>query len=364
MKNYKMPQILSAVCAVALLAFCALSFFAPFPATLARSDRERYFCVWQNGDTGEESYYSAFRCLVRFDGENVVVERDGQTGYISVGEEARRYADVMRGGRLNELLSLDLSALRALERAALAHTYAAALWYADGDYFALYERGVQRTECYGASVLSLLSGEPQRFEIERTGARAVTVHPDCTLTGNALRGTFVREISALPPYFTENGVLYRETPSGIRMIAAAPRTAVTAAGHAFADEGALLPCLQIEEVTLPFCGSDLSGKGDDYRGEFAHLFAVNREYAVPATLKKITITGGRLIAHAFYACDAVEEINCCGMDWREIHSEAFVDCNSLNLLHTPRRSVVLPFADYRAQRLPCGCTLYEKEGEV
>lgn len=364
MKNYTLPQIVSIVCTVVLSALCALSFFVPFSATLVRSEREGYVCVWQDGGTSEESYYSAFACLSGYDDGKIVLERDGKTGYIPVGEEARESEGVLREGNLNELLSVDLSSFRALERAALARAYAATAWYVDGEWFALSEHGVRRTQTGEASVLVVLSGEPKRAEIERTGAREIVVHENGGVTGEALRGTLVQKITALPPYFMQDGVLYRATPSGVRVVAALPQKTITIVQNQFADEGALLPCTQVEEVIIPFCGSDLSGKGDDYRGEFAHLFAVNREYAVPDTLKKITVSGGRLVSHAFYGCLSVEEIVCCGMDWRAIDKTAFVDCQSLRTLHTPRYSLTLPFENYRSQRLPCGCMLYEREEEV
>ena len=360
MKNYKLWQTLTCIGAAALLFACVLSFFAPFPRTVLRSERSVYECAWENGGKSQETYSSAFAALSHFDGETTVIERGGVTGYIAADEEACRCGRILHEGKLNDLLSLDFSALDRLHRAALARTYAQTVWYADGEYFAWNGNGIKRTDRYGASVLSVLAGEPKQSEIERTGARIVKLHGDGRLTGKALRATLTERIEAFEPYVCENGVLYKKTPSGIRLIAALPSKTATIAGNAFADEGALLPCTKIEEVAVPFCGSDLSGTGEDYRGEFAHLFAVNREYAVPDTLRKITVTGGGLIAHAFYGCEAVKEIDCCSVKPDKIDLHAFADCAALETLHAPREDLVLPSGQFDTRRLACGCTMYER----
>ena len=127
----------------------------------------------------------------------------------------------------------------------------------------------------------------------------------------------------------------------------------------FADEGALLPCEQLEEVEIPFAGSAQSSAGTLYRGEFAHLFSTGAEYCVPVTLKRVRVKGGYLISHAFYACKFVEEIDACGVSARDIERDAFADCISLKLLHTPRADVTLQ-GNFTKRLAPCGCTVYER----
>lgn len=196
MKNYKLWQTLTCIGAAALLFACVLSFFAPFPRTVLRSERSVYECAWENGGKSQETYSSAFAALSHFDGETTVIERGGVTGYIAADEEACRCGRILHEGKLNDLLSLDFSALDRLHRAALARTYAQTVWYADGEYFAWNGNGIKRTDRYGASVLSVLSGEPKQSEIERTGARIVKLHGDGRLTGKALRATLTERIEA------------------------------------------------------------------------------------------------------------------------------------------------------------------------
>ena len=88
MKNYKLWQTLTCIGAAALLFACVLSFFAPFPRTVLRSERSVYECAWENGGKSQETYSSAFAALSHFDGETTVIERGGVTGYIAADEES------------------------------------------------------------------------------------------------------------------------------------------------------------------------------------------------------------------------------------------------------------------------------------
>ena len=105
---------------IAVLFACVLSFFAPFPRTVLRSERGVYECAWENGGKSQETYSSAFAALSHFDGESTVIERGGVTGYIAADEEACRCGRILHAGKLSDLLTLDFSALDRLHRAALA----------------------------------------------------------------------------------------------------------------------------------------------------------------------------------------------------------------------------------------------------
>ena len=125
----------------------------------------------------------------------------------------------------------------------------------------------------------------------------------------------------------------------------------------FADVGALLACTDLEEVTVPFVGSSKTGAGSSFEGEFAYLFLNGARFEVPSSLKKITVTGGELIAFAFYGCSDVRYISACGLAAEDVSPQAFLGCSSLEQLHSPREDVLLS-GEFTQERLPCGCMLF------
>lgn len=360
MKKLSPASIVYTAVAAVLFLVCAVSVFLPFPHKAGSSLADTYECVWEDGTVTSESYYAACESLWGVENGFVVLEREGRRGKIACAE-LDRFHTLLTQGSLADLLSADFSALGALERAALVYVFSKVLYYADGEFFSFTGKELSRTETTRASVLSLLAGQPTQREITESLARTLWVHGECTLTGSALVGSYVENFVATAPYVSDGSLLFLDTAGGRRLVACVPGATVLAVtGNDFADEGALLACTALEELTIDFVGNDKSGSGSDYCGEFAHLFATNREYAIPRSLRKVTVTGGRIVTHAFYACGNVREIICCGLSYRDIDRYAFEDCTALEKLHAPRYDLVLADDRYDKTPAPCGCTLYER----
>ncbi len=90
-------------------------------------------------------------------------------------------------------------------------------------------------------------------------------------------------------------------------------------------------CSELEEITLPFVGAKAGvTAGDTYQYPFGYIFGTNSytgstrtqqyyygsslstttysDYYIPTSLKKVTITGGRLLYGAFYYCDELTSV--------------------------------------------------------
>lgn len=361
MTKWKILTVFYLLFAVILFSFCTLSFYTPLWRITGQARNDGYDCVWENGVKTLESYYAAYSALAGFDHSgNILLMKDGVYGCISSEQAARAYR-ILRYGTLAELLAFDGTRLNALERAALVRTFSGVLYYSEGDYFLFTGTHVQRTRQAQTDTLVLLSGTVSSSVIKNSFAKELGVSSDTIITARALVGTQVERIFACDPYYESGGALYLNTQGGVRLITALPLLkTLTVEGNDFSDEGALLPCEYLEEIALPFAGSARSGIGTEYRGEFAHLFSARSGYNVPPSLKKITVTGGKLISHAFYACFSVEEINACSVRAENIDKYAFIDCTALRVLHVPKENVVLPFKNYERKVAPCGCTVFER----
>ncbi len=357
--KYGMKSVRSALF-VLLALFWALLFFLPMPRSWAVGD-ETYRCVWADGTETEESYFSAYSDLVGMnDGGELVLGRGDLTGVIAASEACQSAFHVFENGGLGDLLQLNISAVTRLERAALYRRYQNRLWYAD-EYFAWSGEALQRTEAQRAETLVLLAGDMTATRLIETQAERLFLRADANFSASVVEGTAVKEVLAEQPYSSEGNTVCLSTPGGVRLLAGLPaaRTVTVPERVYFADEGALLPCTQLEAVEIPFAGSAQSSVGTLFRGEFAHLFSTGKEYRVPETLKRVRVKGGYLIAHAFYSCKYVEEIDACGVSVENIERDAFVDCTSLKLLHTPRENVRLQ-GNFTKHLAPCGCTIYER----
>lgn len=340
--------------------FWGLLFFLPMPRARAAGD-DMYRCVWADGTETEESYFSAYSSLVGMDdGGEIVLGRGERTGVVAAGEACRAAFRIFEEGGLADLLGLDISCVSRLERAALYRRYQSRLWYAD-EYFAWSGEEMQRAEAQRAETLVFLSGDMTATRLIETQAERLSLRAEATFTASVIAGTNVKEVIAEAPYFAEGNTVCLSTAGGVRLLAGLPsaRKVTVPENVYFADEGALLPCENLEEVEIPFAGSAKSSAGTLYRGEFAHLFSTGKEYRVPVTLKTVRVKGGYLISHAFYACKYVETIDACGVSARDIERDAFADCVSLKLLHTPRADVVLS-GNFTKHTAPCGCTVYER----
>ena len=360
-KRNKVFTVIYYAVVCALLLGCTLSLFlVPITGT-ASGNGEQYLCVWENGETSAETYASACRSLSRIDENgNIVLERDGREGIIF--SERLAYAEsVLLRGSLAELLSLEIESCNAIERAALARAFSDTVYYSEGDAFRFTQSGIVRTDNVQTKKLALVTSSLPLSLIRRSGAEEVLLYPQTIIKPQMFINSSVTNLIAREPYYVQNGVLYLKTVSGVRCVAALPSLKeVAIEGNDFADEGALLPCKNLEELTVSFAGNDKNTQGTLYRGELAHLFSSSGGYDVPTSLKRVKVTGGKLISHAFYACSGVEEIDLCGLDWKDVDRYAAVDCKQLKTLHTPRRAIALPEGEFERSDAPCGCVIYTR----
>lgn len=353
-------KIRSAVFVLLALFWSGLLFF-PMPRTVASGADERYLCVWEDGSRTEERYFTAYRDFAGTTEEGtILIGRNGMHGEIAAGDAFLRAVRVFDGGNLGELFAADISGVTRLERVALYRRYRGRLWYAD-EFFAWSGADMVPAELAKAEEIVLLSGSLSAKKIAEAGVAALDLRAEAEFSADTLRGTHVGSVTAEAPYSSSGNAVCLSTPGGVRLLAGVPRAERVEVPREvyFADEGALLPCERIEEVSLPFAGSSVSDKGSAYKGEFAHLFSDGSAYLVPKTLKRVRISGGYLVSHAFYACGGIEEIDACGVSPDAIERDAFSDCLSLRLLHTPRADVRLA-GNFRSHTAPCGCTVYER----
>lgn len=335
-------------CAVFLLAGALC--FPPRPRTAAAT--ERFPIVWEDGTVQEASYAEAYAALCGCTEREILFLQNGKRGSVSAGENFGREYRLLSEGDLAGLLRED-GALNALEKLALYRKFGGTGYYSE-EFFA-YGDGFGRTERKGFSEVMLLTGNIPADVLRETGAKKLTVCKDARLKAEALTGTQIAEFGTFAPYYAEGGVLYLETAGGTRLVAALPAAETLEAGNAyFADSGALCCCTRLSSLTLPFLGSALSPAGSGRDGRLAYLFAEE----VPASLKRVKVTGGTVSAFAFEGCEHVEEIDLCGAE--RVSPDAFAGCYGLKKLHTSQQNVNLA-GQYSVQELPCGCFLYERE---
>lgn len=100
--------------------------------------------------------------------------------------------------------------------------------------------------------------------------------------------------------------------------------------------GALKYCSQLEELTLPFLGSDYTGTAGSYLGYvFGAETALGQNDYIPQSLKKITVNGsGRIGINAFRDCVSLTDIVVSGTSC-DIGQNAYLGCTSLVSLTTP-----------------------------
>ncbi|MBR3864012.1 MAG: leucine-rich repeat domain-containing protein [Clostridia bacterium] len=68
-------------------------------------------------------------------------------------------------------------------------------------------------------------------------------------------------------------------------------------------------CDSLEEITLPFVGATKDGDNNTYFGYIfgSHNYYNNNNF-VPTSLKKVTVTGGKIANHSFYGCNSLTSI--------------------------------------------------------
>lgn len=347
--------------AAAILIGCGMIALLVFPLPVGTEAAGGvYLCEWEDGTRTEESYASAYTDFSHVDEEGrIILTRENGTGTIVPSDDFSAFYRTVTKGSIADLLSLPADGLKRLEQFAAYRFCSDKVWVSGGAFFA-YSTAFTRVDPEDAEEVILLDGSITAARLIKWKTTSLHIRSDASVTSKTLRGTLVSSVSAQPPYYADGTALYLDTAGGRRLVSGIPSARNFVMKNCdFADEGALLPCGKMETLTLGFVGNSASDMGSDFRGELAHLFSTGSEYLVPSTLRKVTVTGGVLVSHAFYRCSSLQEIDACGMDKDKIDGDAFVDCVNLQSLHSPRADVRLQ-GNFVSTVLPCGCTLFER----
>ena len=343
-------KIACAAVGAVLSAACATTLFLPLPKTAGRQG-EVYRCVWDDGTVTSEGYAEAFSMLEGV-GEDGVIElkRGTHVGRIEATEDFSAYCYALSEGSLTDLLLLGGGELSRIQRAALFREYGGAVYYSV-DEFHYTGEGFVRENCGHAEEVVLLSGTLPAGYLAEKGATKLRLASGATLTADKLIGSKIAEISAPAPYKIEQDGLYLTVAGQRRLVAALPKVrSLTVAAADYMDQGALLACTSLAELTLPYAGNAARSAGTGYDGTFAWLFAEREGYRVPESLKRVKILGGKLISHCFYACPRLEEVDACGLAAEDVSIDAFADMVGWKRVHSPKSGLILQGV-YRAVRM-------------
>lgn len=321
---------------------------------------EVYLCRWEDGTQTNESFASAYAAFTECDGTRICLNRNGVSGEISVSPRFTAYYETLLHGAAREVLVLDASAPNTLERVALWRSFSKRAWWSENGFYVWTEEGAQEKKSARCKELVWEGDGLTATALKNTRATVLEVRAGSYFSAQKLVGSSVCELRGVAPYFTENGALYLHTAGGTRLVACQPNVvSFTALDCDFADEGTLVLCGELQSLTLPFIGTSRSAGNDHYRPELAALFLHGKEYNIPSTLKRVTVTGGEIGATAFYRMECLEEITLCGVDANSISRNAFAGCTALRSLHAPIADAPLA-GEFSRRTLSCGCTLYVK----
>ncbi len=105
----------------------------------------------------------------------------------------------------------------------------------------------------------------------------------------------------------------------------------------------------LEKLTIPFLGYVINENDDGHLGIIfgAHYHDQNPK-CIPASLKEVTVTGGKVLHYAFWDCKNLEAINLEGVT--SIDKFAFNGCTKLKTLHLGKKAQTLA-------NLPSGVTI-------
>lgn len=96
-------------------------------------------------------------------------------------------------------------------------------------------------------------------------------------------------------------------------------------------KGAFVGCSSLKDLTVPFLGAYSSAAG-----RIGYFFVDgDGRGAVPASLKKVTVTGGKIGDHAFDSCGYIEEVVLSG-NLISVGNYAFADCYNLRIVTMPQ----------------------------
>ncbi len=351
---------LLAVLALLLAAVYIALLFLPYPRAV-EFPRDSYRVVWSDGSVTEENFASAASLLDGV-GENgeILLRRDGLTGSCFDVENVKAAREILEGGELALMLSMDFS-LDRLGSAALYHVYGGTLYFDAGDWFAFTGERAELTQIRKAGRVFFTGGDLAASALLSTEASTLIVGDLAEFSYKTIDGTAVT-VEGRTRYLTVDGAIVDAELGGSLAAGQPLATQISVPDVAASKLGALLPCKRLVSLDLPFLGSGPVAAGEKFRGELGYLFTDGNAYFVPDTLKRVRVRGGALISFAFYACASLEEIDACGVDPDAIERQAFAGLENLRTLHTPQKDVVLT-GEFVSHTAACGCTVYErKEG--
>lgn len=334
-KIFKIAEIVLSALFLAAAAICP---FLPFPRVISCAE-ESYSCTWSDGTVTKESYADVFGSIAGITPSgNVLLSRDNLQGEIVAN--LKEPSEIIDCGSLAELLTL--RPLDRIDRVAMWRACSGRLWLSDGEFFAWSQDGITRTEETTAKTLVLLSGRVSSTRLQRIGAEELWIHGEAQISADMFYGTKVSNVRTWAPYSDMGGAIYRTTAGGIRLVAALPNLRTLAVDeYRYADEGALLPCQNLEELTVPFVGNASAESGSGFHGELAYLFSDGKEYRVPSCLRRVTVEGGTLTSYAFYGCTGIQTIDARGVDSTNVDRDAFAGVTDLQTLYTSNGDVRL-----------------------
>lgn len=357
MNRGKLRAALHAVCAALLSLAATFSLFLPLPRTVS-GGAERYACAWENGTRTEEPLSALLPYLAGVSEEGDALVLRGGISAAVPSEALKRAHAALVSGDAAALYALDAKEMAPLFRVAFTMEARGTVLY-DGTFYGWAGTRFRPVMSGACERFVWVSGNLSAGTFASLGAKEAHICTAARLNAASFLGSAVERVTAEAPYAAEGDVVCLDTAGGRRIVAALPVSDLFVCDADFADAGALCACRSLVRADVPFVGSARSGKGTMFDDLFAHWFLQNGDYDVPQTLRAVRVRGGVLAAHAFYRCRMIEEIDACGVAPEQIEAEAFVDCTSLRILHTPRADVTLR-GTFTARALPCGCTLYER----
>lgn len=349
-------KILTYALSALLFLGCALMVFLPLPHKLPKAG-ETYLCLWEDGTSTEEDYFTTYSALTGATQDGVGLLREEKRGVVLGSTAFSALQTALERGDLATMERTDPSKLSRLEQAALVRSYGGTAYYAGGA-FRFTGEGIAEGELGSVDRVALIIGSLPANYLETAGASRVFVGSLAEFSAEDLMGSCVKEIAAEAPYAVMQQALVLETAGGRRLIAApAECTELTLPRTDFVDRGALLPLRSLTSLTLPYAGEALRPTSSRAT-EFAWLFADGDGFSVPQSLKTIKITGGIVAAYCFYHCPQAETIDLCGIPAEDVSPQAFEGLENLKELHTSRADLRL--SGFAAEIAPCGCTVYRR----
>ncbi|MBO5312355.1 MAG: leucine-rich repeat protein, partial [Clostridia bacterium] len=273
-------------------------------------DREVYtVSIYNNSSHGTVTGLGTYRY-----GEEVTISAVAHLGYEFIGWHSEGYEPVL-DAEITITIDRDLSAkLDMLEE------------------MKIFEFTSTETECVITGVkdksLTNIFVSSYVTEISQSAFSSCTALIELTLpfVGEKADGTGATHFGYIfgASDYSENS---KYVPSGLKK--------VTITGGSAINRNAFYGCTGLTEITLPFVGEKADGTGATYFGYIfgASSYSYNSDY-VPSSLKKVTITGGKIGSNAFSGCTGLTSVTI-SEGVTSIGSYAFSGCKGLTEISIP-----------------------------